>query len=103
MRVIVGNGTRVRVSGGSGVSQRGTFAEVGSVEGAWVVKGNWDASTNLFPSSSVLKGYQYKASSNSTTLLMPDGGIIPAGTLIVAMVDDPGQTVANWYFLLSVI
>lgn len=72
------------------------------VEGAWVVKGDWDGSTNVFPNTSVLKGYQYRNTSNSTTLLMPDGGIIPAGAIIVAMVDNPGQTVGNWYFLLSV-
>lgn len=96
---------RVRSSRGSvsqgcpPVSSGGT----GTVEGAWVVKGNWNASTNVFPSASVKKGYQYKASSNSTTLLMPDGGIIPEGILIVAMVDDPGQIVANWSFVYSVI
>lgn len=74
----------------------------GSVDGAWIVKGDWDGSTNLFPNTSVLKGYQYRNTLNSTTLLMPDGGIIPAGTLIVAKIDNPGQTVSNWYFLLGV-
>jgi hypothetical protein len=75
----------------------------GSVEGAWVVKGDWDGSTNVFPNTSVLKGYQYENTANSTTLLMPDGGIIPAGAIIVAKIDNPGQTVGNWLFLLSVI
>jgi hypothetical protein len=28
--------------------------------------------------------------------------VIVAGTVIVAKVDDPGQTVANWYFMVSV-
>ena len=70
--------------------------------GTWVSKGEWDGSTNLFPASSVKKGYVYFNTANSTTLLMPDGGIIPEGVLIVAKIDDPGQTVTNWYFLLSV-
>ena len=74
----------------------------GSTEGAWIVKGNWDASTNTFPSGTILKGYQYRAISNSTTLLMPDGGIIPAGMLIVAKVDSPGQIVSKWYYVYSV-
>lgn len=74
----------------------------GSADGSWINKGNWDGSTNVFPSSGVLKGWQYFNTANSTTLLMPDGGIIPAGAIIVAKIDNPGQTVGNWYFLLSV-
>ena len=71
--------------------------------GAWIVKGNWDGSTNVFPNVSVKKGYQYFNTANTTTLLMPDGGIIPAGAIIVARVDNPGQVVTNWYYLLSVV
>ncbi len=94
---------KVRVSGGSGVSVRGTFApQTGASSGTWIYKGTWDGSTNVFPSSSVLKGYQYENTTNSTTLLMPDGGIIPAGAIIVAKVDNPGQTVGNWFFLLGI-
>lgn len=74
----------------------------GSTEGAWVVKGDWDGSTNVFPNTSVLKGYQYRNTANSTTLLMPEGGIIPAGALIVAKIDSPGQIVSNWYFVFNV-
>lgn len=74
----------------------------GSTEGAWVVKGDWDGSTNVFPNTSVLKGYQYRNTANSTTLLMADNNIIPAGAIIVAKVDNPGQTISNWYFLLGV-
>jgi len=33
---------------------------------------------------------------------MQDGGIIPAGAIIVAKIDAPGQTVSNWYIFLSV-
>lgn len=72
------------------------------VEGAWITKGNWDGSTNLFPTGTILKGYLYFNTTNSTSLLGPDGGIIPAGTVIVAKIDDPGQTVANWFFMVSI-
>lgn len=71
-------------------------------EGVWITKGNWDGSTNLLPTGIIKKGYLYFNTTNSTSLLGPDGGIIPAGTVIVAKVDDPGQTIANWYFMVSV-
>ena len=78
-------------------------AQPAGVEGAWIVKGNWDGSTNAFPNVNIRKGYQYLNTANTTTLLMPDGGIIPKGAIIVARVDNPGQTVTNWYYLLSVV
>lgn len=72
--------------------------------GVWTSQGNWDGSTDLFPTTPdpVLKGYLYFNTANSVNLLMPDGGIIPAGAIIVAKVNNPGQVVGNWYFLLSV-
>jgi len=72
-------------------------------DGVVVLQGNWDASTNLFPSTSVKKGYAYFNTANSTTIEMPDGGIIPEGVMIIAKQDDPGQTSTNWYFLLTVV
>jgi hypothetical protein len=72
------------------------------IEGAWVIQGDWDGSTNVFPNISVLKGYQYRNTANTTTLLTADGNIIPAGAIIVARIDNPGQTIGNWYVLLSV-
>lgn len=74
----------------------------GTATNAWTSQGNWDGSTNVFPTGS-LAGYLYFNTANSTTLLMADGGIIPAGAIIVAKIDSPGQTVGNWYILLSVI
>lgn len=71
-------------------------------DGVWITKGNWDGSTNLFPTGTIRKGYLYFNTTNSTSLLGPDGGIIAAGTVIVAKIDDPGQTVANWFFMVSV-
>jgi hypothetical protein len=87
------------------LQNNGSVIEVPTVSntGAWIVKGDWDASTNTFPPGTVLKGYQYLNTADSTTLRMPDGGIIPKGTIIVARVDNPGQTVTNWYYLLSVV
>jgi hypothetical protein len=71
-------------------------------EGAWIVKGNWDGSTNAFPTGTIKKGYQYFNTANTTSLLGPDGGIIPAGTIIVAKIDDPGQSISNWYFVVTI-
>lgn len=71
-------------------------------DGVWIAKGNWDGSTDLFPTGIIKKGYLYFNTTNSIALLGPDGGVIVAGTVIVAKVDDPGQTVANWYFMVSV-
>lgn len=98
--VIDVNGTTINVTISTTVVMPNSS---GSATNAWVSQGNWDGSTNLFPSSSVLTGYLYFNTANSTTLLMQDGGIIPAGAIIVAKIDNPGQTVANWYILLSVI
>lgn len=83
-------------------SDDGTKINV-NLTGAWIIQGDWDGSTNLFPSTSVKKGYMYFNTTNSTTIYMPDGGIIPAGAIIVAKQDNPGQTSTNWYFLLSVV
>lgn len=71
-------------------------------EGVWITKGNWDGSTNLLPEGIVKKGYLYFNTANSTTLLGPDGGPVVAGTVIVAKIDNPGQTIANWFFMVSV-
>lgn len=70
---------------------------------AWIMQGNWDGSTNVFPSTNVKEGHMYYNTANSTTIYMPDGGIIPEGAIIVAKQDTPGQTSTNWYFLLSVV
>lgn len=70
-------------------------------DGVWIAKGNWDGSTNILPNGIVKKGYLYFNTTNSTSLLGPDGGIIPAGTVIVAKIDNPGQTIANWLFMVS--
>lgn len=80
------------------------FNENSSIEteGVWITKGNWDGSTNLLPEGIVKKGYAYFNTTNSTTLLGPDGNVVVAGTLIVAKVDNPGQTISNWYFMVSV-
>jgi hypothetical protein len=71
-------------------------------EGVWITKGNWDGSTNILPNGIVKKGYLYFNTTNSTSLLGPDGGIIAAGTVIVAKIDDPGQSISNWFFMVSV-
>ena len=97
-----GNAPRVITRADAARVGLATCSAGGAGVDAWTVKGNWDGSTNVFPSGTILKGYQYFNTANSTTLLMGDGGIIPYGTVIVAKIDNPGQTVDNWIFLLSV-
>lgn len=90
---------RVKVSGGGARVCRGGNERS---SGQFVYKGDWDASTNLFPSGVIKKGFAYSASDASTTLLMPDGGIIPVGTMIVAKIDSPA-TSTDWLYFLTVI
>jgi hypothetical protein len=72
-----------------------------SPSGSWVAQGNWNGSSNLFPvvgklGDSVKEGYTWDNVLATTTLLGPDGGIIPAEATIRAKIDDPGQTLSNW-------
>ena len=79
---------RVKVSGGSGVSQRGTFR---INNGALRIIGNWEGNTNAVPTGTILKGYAYNCVSTATTLFGLDGGIIPVGAMLLALVDNPGS------------
>lgn len=93
---------RVRVSGGSGVSQRGTIR---LNDGAFRIIGDWEGDTNLVPTGTIKKGYAYNCVSATTTLLGPDGGIIPVGAMILALVDNPGGSlsdVTKWKILLGI-
>jgi len=53
---------------------------------------DWDGQTNVAPTGA-LKGYFYRNTSNTTTLLGPDGGIIPAGNVLIALVDNPSGNI----------
>lgn len=80
-----------------------------SAVGTLVYCGNCDLSTNLFPSTAgtglagvIMKGNWFRNLFNSTTLLGADGGIIPKGAMIMAAIDNPGQTSSNWIQIPSV-
>lgn len=69
---------------------------------AMIFLGNYDASTNTFPSTggtgsggAVLKGNTWRISVAGT----PGSVSVEPGTLIMALVDTPGQTLANWTIL----
>jgi len=65
-------------------------------------KGDFSLAGNLFPGTSVKKGYQYYIMASSTTLLGHDGGIIPIGSSIVARVDSPSTTsYTDWLILMG--
>jgi|JI9StandDraft_1071089.scaffolds.fasta_scaffold18813_3 hypothetical protein len=93
---------RVRVSGGSGVSQRGTMR---IDDGQFRIIGDWEGNTNAAPTGVIKKGYAYNCVSSTTTLLGPDNNIIPVGAMIIALVNNPGSTlsdVTKWKILLGV-
>lgn len=59
------------------------------------IQGYWDASGNAFPvapSEEVLGGYLWKISVAGNLA----GESVEPGAKIMAMVDNPGQTLANW-------
>ena len=65
-------------------------------------KGDFSLAGNVFPGTSVKKGYQYYVSAGSTTLLGHDGGIIPIGSSIIARVDSPSTTsYTDWLILMA--
>lgn len=73
-------------------------------------RGNCDLSTNLFPitggsgTAGAIQAYNvYFNTANSSSLLGPDGGIIPKGTFIIAKVNTPGQTVSNWWYIQTIV
>jgi len=83
---------RIKVAGGAGVSQRGTFR---LNDGAFRIIGDWEGSTNVIPTGTIKKGYAYVCVSSTTTLLGPDTGIIPQGSMILALVDNPGESLSD--------
>jgi hypothetical protein len=67
--------------------------------GAMIFLGNWDASSNTFPSvtgsgpaGAILKGNTWRISVAGA----PGSLSLEPGTLIMALIDAPGQTLANW-------
>lgn len=89
---------RVSVDGGTNWGPATPFLNQGSV----ILVGDYDISNNLFPTSGtgvsgmVMKGNEWNITNPSTTLLGPDGDVIPAGVTIRAKVNSPGQTLSNW-------
>lgn len=67
--------------------------------GVLTICGYYDASSNIFPStggtgtgSAILKGNAFRTSGAGTL-----GGVsVPIDSLLIAWVDNPGQTLANW-------
>jgi len=77
----------------------------GSSEGAFIYKGGWAGSTNVLPTGTIKAGWCWNVINSTTTLLGPDGGIIPMGMMILALVDDPGTNPADtskWKILSGV-
>jgi len=73
----------------------------GNIDGLpFAYQGDWEGSTNLAPTVSasgamIKAGHIWNVNSNTTTLLGPDGGIIPKGNMLLALVDSPGANTAD--------
>ncbi len=67
--------------------------------GVWIMKGAWNASTNIVPSngdSTILEGFTYENGNHtSTTLLGPDGNLIFPYATIRALVNNPGPLLSD--------
>ena len=81
------------------------------VVGGVILQGNWDGSTNVLPtlgrlSDAIKAGYIWNVAGSTTSLLGPDGGIIPDGMMILALVDTPGALASDktkWKILSGVV
>jgi hypothetical protein len=76
-----------------------TYAD-GLVVGLWDDRGNYDASTNAYPSSggsgsagAILKGDVWTISVGGT---LPTGQNVEVGDVVRALIDTPGATQSNW-------
>ena len=71
-----------------------TWGGGGGSSNAWTYEPNFDASVNQYPGDAGTLKYQtfyFTVGGN-----MPDGNFWPAGTIAIALTDNPGQTPANW-------
>lgn len=76
-----------------------------SVVGALILRGGWNGSTNIMPTGTILKGYVWNVTHSTTTLLGPDGGIIPNGMMLLALIDSPGgdpSDTTKWQILSGI-
>lgn len=75
---------------------------VAAVAGLYDLRGGYDASTNLFPSTggSGASGAVLKADVYIITVAGTLGGVaVVPGDEVIALIDTPGQTAANWSLL----
>jgi len=90
----------VNLSSGEEVTITVSIAGSGGTSVIWE---DWDASTDILPVDPQV-GIFYQATTNSTTLLLPDGGVVTAGTIITPKVANPGTDItvkANWAIISS--
>lgn len=102
--VSLGNASEVNFTGVAVVATKvGNRIDVlitGGAQGAVILIGDYDASTNLFPASplgtgssgNIAKGNMWDISVAGT---LGGEGLSP-GSSIMAKIDNPGQTLANW-------
>jgi hypothetical protein len=83
----------------------GSSSSGGSVAGGLIYKGGWAGATNVLPTGAIEAGWCWRVTSNTTTLLGPDGGIIPSGMMLLALIDNPGadpSDTTKWLILSGI-
>lgn len=68
------------------------YVEAISTDGYWRDQGSYDASTNLFPSVNVRKGYTWNIGVSGVLA----GVSVDPGAVIRALANNPGQILSNW-------
>lgn len=96
---------KIKIGNGTTAWNTLPYAVSGGGSGNVAIRTNYDASTNLYPDPTVSpfpqgggiggaiqKGDQFPLSVGGTL----GGTPYPAGTILLALADNPGQTDANW-------
>jgi hypothetical protein len=96
----IGSASELNFAEGLEASLSGDRVTARPSDGTMIFQGDWDGSTNLVPTAGITqatirKGYFWNNTANTTTLLGPDGGIIPAGYMLMALVNSPGADPAD--------
>lgn len=68
--------------------------------GALIYRGEWDASGGVLPTDSngILKGYLYRINPGGDVPYLGGTVSLEDGTMIMALVDSPGQNMANYTY-----
>ncbi len=92
------DGTRLEYFDGTAVKQVANLTDISAVTGGLILQGGYDPTTNtpdIAADTTVLKGFFWVATAVGTFL----GESVQVGDLVIAKLDNPGSTAANWLIL----